>query len=189
MKAQTREIHARTMRVGFEPSETLKKAVSRFGKQRHSSEVVAQTTAFRAIDLADGEARQSFEREATVTARSLRGLGRSALALSSGLEIQPLPQSMRLFFTPEDPGQLKNVIRRMETMTTGEMYDRPESALFIDIARTSLRHTNDEDIQRAVDMLTEAMADPDERRGLVLRSPHLVFRDIDRFPRRDQRAA
>lgn len=177
------------MRVGFEPSEPLKNAVHRFGRQSRFSEVVVQTTAFRVIDLGDSETRHTSELETSKASRSLKGMGRSALALASGLEVQQLPQSMRLFFTPDDPRHLKSILRPIETMRSGEMYDRPESALFIDIARAGLRDTSEEDIQRAVAMLDETMTDPDERRGLVIRSPRLVIRDIDRLPRRSQRAA
>ena len=189
MKAHSRETYrARTLRVGFEPSQPLRNAIDHFGKQAHSQEVIAQTTAFRAIDLSDGDVRQTFDQETSGITRSLRELGRHTLSLASGIEVQSSPQSMRLFFTPEDPRQLKNVLRKIETMQSGELYDRPVPGLFIDIARASLRNTSSTEITDAIAVLRSAIADPDGRSGFVLRSPRLIIRDIDRFPRRNQRA-
>ena len=190
MKAGENETYrARTMRIGFEPSEPLKNAIGQFGKLIRTSDVIAQTTAFRAFDLDDHSARQALEQQTLDVALSLKRIGRRAVALASGVDVQLSPQSVRLFFNPEDPNQLINITRRMNMVRSGETYDRPKPAIFIDIGRASLRGAEIDDIHQAASLLEETMNDPDERRGFVLRSPRLVIRDVDQFPRRKSRAA
>lgn len=186
MKAPTSETYrARTVRIGFEPSEPFDEALRRFGNQSNTNEIIVQSTALQVIDLADEEARLGFEQGATTAARSLRALGRGAVSFASGIEMQQSPQSLRLFFTPDDPYKLKNVTKKMESVRGGETFDRPRPGLFVDIAQASLRGVSRDDVKRAATMLKKDFDNPDERRGMVVRNPRLIIRDVGRFPRRN----
>ena len=184
---------AKIVRVGFEPSEQLTKAVDRFAAHdRLKGEKLLQSTAHRAVDFDMPEARTEYERSAQLAERGLRGLGRHALQLAPGVGVQELPHSVRLFLNVASVDMLEEATDMLRHID-GEGAEPKFRGVFIDLARTALGSRTHEELKSAALELRSDLIDPDLNRGLVIQRPRLVVREVyarrPEPPRRDIMAA